>query len=158
MVAAARAAGRVLEVVFNHRRRGDIQALKGLIDEDRLGRVYYAKAWWLRRSGIPTPGSWFTQSELSGGGPLVDIGVHVLDYALFLLGNPAVTTVSASTYDLLGTNGFGASAKSSRRPATSSSLRRRGPGDGLHAPEPTAARCCSRPAGRRTAPTATSSA
>jgi predicted dehydrogenase len=114
MVAAARKADRVLDVAFNHRRRGDIQKLKSVIDEGRLGRTYYAKAWWLRRTGIPTLGSWFTQSRLAGGGPLVDIGVHVLDYALFLLGNPAVKSVSASTYDLLGTNGFGGSASSSK--------------------------------------------
>jgi predicted dehydrogenase len=114
MVAAARSAGRVLEVAFNHRRRGDVQKLRGLIEEGRLGRPYYTKAWWLRRTGIPTLGSWFTQSSLAGGGPLVDIGVHVLDYALFLLGNPAVKSVSASTYDLLGTNGFGGSRESSK--------------------------------------------
>jgi predicted dehydrogenase len=120
MVAAARSAGRVLEVAFNHRRRGDIQCLKQLIDAGRLGRTYYAKAWWLRRTGIPTPGSWFTQAALAGGGPLVDIGVHVLDYALFLLGNPRVKAVSASTYDLLGTNGFGASKSSSKSGANGS--------------------------------------
>jgi len=114
MVAAARSAGRVLEVAFNHRRRGDVQRLRELIEEGRLGRPYYTKAWWLRRTGIPTLGSWFTQSSLAGGGPLVDIGVHVLDYALFLLGNPAVKSVSASTYDLLGTNGFGGSRESSK--------------------------------------------
>jgi predicted dehydrogenase len=107
MVDAARSAGRVLDVAFNHRRRGDVQQLRGFIEEGRLGRPYYTKAWWLRRTGIPTPGSWFTRSELAGGGPLVDIGVHVLDFALFLLGNPSVKSVSASTYDLLGTTGFG---------------------------------------------------
>jgi predicted dehydrogenase len=114
MVEAARAAERVLDVAFNHRQRGDIQALKGAIDAGRLGRPYYAKAWWLRRTGIPTLGSWFTQAELAGGGPLVDIGVHVLDYSLFLLGDPAVTTVSASTYDLLGRAGFGSNPKSTK--------------------------------------------
>jgi predicted dehydrogenase len=114
MVAAARKAGCVLDVAFNHRRRGDIQKLKSVIDEGGLGRTYYAKAWWLRRTGIPTLGSWFTQSKLAGGGPLVDIGVHVLDYALFLLGNPSVKSVSASTYDLLGTNGFGGSKTSDK--------------------------------------------
>jgi predicted dehydrogenase len=112
MVEAARDAGRVLEVVFNRRRRGDIQALKGIIDEGRLGRLYYTKAFWMRRAGIPTLGSWFTRAELAGGGPLMDIGVHVLDYALFLLGNPAVAAVSAATYDLLGRAGFGSSVKS----------------------------------------------
>ena len=118
MVAAARAAGRVLDVAFNHRQRGDIQQLKAAIDAGRLGRPYYAKAWWLRRTGIPTLGSWFTQSELAGGGPLVDIGIHVLDYALFLLGNPDVRAVSASTYDLLATAGFGSSPDANKTGAT----------------------------------------
>ena len=117
MVSAARSAGRVLDVAFNHRRRGDVQRLRQEIDAGRLGRTYYAKAWWLRRTGIPKAGSWFTRSELAGGGPLVDIGVHVLDYALFLLGNPGVRTVSASTYDLLGTNGFGTSETSNKTSA-----------------------------------------
>jgi predicted dehydrogenase len=107
MVDAARAAGRVLEVGFNHRQRGDINKLKQVVDDGRLGTPYYAKAWWLRRSGIPGEGSWFTTAELAGGGPLVDIGVHVLDYSLFLLGYPKVVAVSASTYDLLASRGFG---------------------------------------------------
>ena len=118
MVRAARAADRVLEVAFNHRQRGDIQALKAVVDAGRLGHPYYAKAWWLRRTGIPTLGSWFTRAELAGGGPLVDIGVHVLDYSLFLLGNPEVVAVSASTYDLLATAGFGSSPDSNKTGAT----------------------------------------
>ena len=109
MVEAARGAGRVLDVAFNHRQRGDIQTLKRVIEAGRLGRPYYAKAWWLRRTGIPTLGSWFTSADKAGGGPLLDIGVHVLDYSLFLLGQPRITAVSASTYDLLGTAGFGSS-------------------------------------------------
>jgi predicted dehydrogenase len=104
----------VLDVGFNHRQRGDIQKLKAVIDANRLGRPYYTKAWWLRRSGIPGRGSWFTTAELAGGGPLVDIGVHVLDYSLYLLGNPTVTAVSASTYDLLATAGFGFSPDSGK--------------------------------------------
>lgn len=107
MVDAARRAGRVLDVAFNHRRRGGISALKRIIDDGGLGRPYYAKASWLRRSGIPSLGSWFTNREMAGGGPLVDIGVHVLDYALYLLGEPTVLSVSASTYAELGTRGRG---------------------------------------------------
>ena len=109
MVAAARSAGRVLDVVFNHRRRGDIRKLKSIIDDGGLGRPYYAKASWLRRSGIPTLGSWFTSPELAGGGPMADIGVHVLDYALHLLGEPKVISVSASAYAELGPRGRGGS-------------------------------------------------
>jgi predicted dehydrogenase len=118
MVRAAQTAGRVLDVAFNHRQRGDIQALKRVIDAGRLGRLYYAKAWWLRRTGIPNLGSWFTRADQAGGGPLLDIGIHVLDYSLFLLGQPAVTTVSASTYDLLGSAGFGSSPTANKSGAT----------------------------------------
>lgn len=107
MVDAARRAGRVLDVAFNHRGRGDIQALKAVIDQGELGRPYFAKAAWLRRQGIPQLGSWFTNPALAGGGPLADIGVHVLDYALHLLGEPAVVAVSASTYSELGPRGLG---------------------------------------------------
>jgi predicted dehydrogenase len=114
MVQAARAAGRVLDVGFNHRQRGDIVKLRELIEGGRLGRPYYAKGWWLRRTGIPRLGSWFVTAELAGGGPLVDIGVHVLDYAMYLLGSPRVTAVSASTYDLLGAAGFGFSPTSTK--------------------------------------------
>ena len=123
MVAAARAADRVLDVAFNHRQRGDIQELKAVIDAGRLGHPYYAKAWWLRRTGIPTLGSWFTQAELAGGGPLVDIGVHVLDYSLFLLGNPEVVAVSASTYDLLAHRRLRRRARTPTRPARATTRR-----------------------------------
>jgi predicted dehydrogenase len=118
MVRAARSADRVLDVAFNHRQRGDIHELKAAIDAGRLGRPYYTKAWWLRRTGIPTMGSWFTRSELAGGGPLVDIGVHVLDYSLHLLGNPEIRAVSASTYDLLAATGFGVNPDSDKTAAT----------------------------------------
>ncbi|MGP0223305.1 Gfo/Idh/MocA family protein [Paenarthrobacter sp. NCHU4564] len=111
MVDAARKAGRVLDVAFNHRRRGDIQALKNVIDEGTLGRPYYAKASWLRRQGIPMLGSWFTNPALAGGGPLADIGVHVLDYSLHLLGEPKVLAVSASTHSELGPRGLGGNAR-----------------------------------------------
>ncbi|ELT44954.1 dehydrogenase [Arthrobacter nitrophenolicus] len=111
MVDAARKAGRVLDVAFNHRRRGDIGALKEVIDDGGLGRPYYAKASWLRRSGIPTLGSWFTNPELAGGGPLADIGVHALDYALHLLGEPKVLAVSAATHSELGPQGRGGGSR-----------------------------------------------
>jgi predicted dehydrogenase len=114
MVGAARAAGRVLDVGFNHRQRGDILKLREVVAAGELGRPYYAKGWWMRRTGIPRLGSWFVTAELAGGGPLVDIGVHVLDYAMYLLGSPRVTAVSASTYDLLGGAGFGFSPDSTK--------------------------------------------
>jgi predicted dehydrogenase len=109
MVEAARRNDRVLDVSFNHRRRGDIQTLKKIIDGGLLGHIYYAKVGWLRREGIPGLGSWFTRAATSGGGPLMDLGVHMLDMALHLLGEPTVTSVSAATYAEFGPRGKGAS-------------------------------------------------
>jgi len=107
MVEAATRANRVLQVVFNHRQRGDVQTLKRYIDEGKLGDIYYAKAYWMRRRGIPGFGSWFGKKDLAGGGPLIDLGVHVMDIALFLMGEPEILTVSASTYSELGHRGLG---------------------------------------------------
>ena len=109
MVEAARRNDRVLDVSFNHRRRGDVQALKKIIDAGLLGHIYYAKAGWLRREGIPGLGSWFTRVATSGGGPLMDIGVHMLDMALHLLGEPTVTAATAATYAEFGPRGRGGS-------------------------------------------------
>jgi predicted dehydrogenase len=107
MVDAAKANNRVLDVSFNHRRKAEVTAVKELIDKGLLGRIYYAKAGWMRHSGIPGLGSWFTQKAASGGGPMMDIGVHMLDMALHLMGDPAVRTVSASTYAEFGPRGRG---------------------------------------------------
>jgi predicted dehydrogenase len=109
MVAAAVRNDRVLDVSFNHRRRGGVKALKQVIDEGRLGTVYYVKAGWLRRQGIPTLGSWFTRRATSGGGPLMDLGVHMLDIVLYLLGEPQVRTATAATYAEFGPRGRGGS-------------------------------------------------
>ncbi len=107
MVRAATAAGRVLQVAFNHRQRGDVQVLKNYIASGGLGRIYHAKASWMRRAGIPGMGGWFTSREMAGGGPLIDLGVHVLDMALYLLGEPEVISISAATYAELGPRGRG---------------------------------------------------
>jgi len=109
MVEAARRTGRVLDVCFNHRQRGDVAALREVIEKGTLGRLYYAKTGWLRRKGIPGLGTWFTQAEKSGGGPLADIGVHMLDMTLHLLGEPAVVSAAAATHAEFGPRGRGGS-------------------------------------------------
>lgn len=97
MVQAARRAGRVLEVAFNYRQRGDVETLVSHIQTGGLGNIYHARASWRRRRGIPNR-VWFHHRAVAGGGPLVDLGVHVLDLALHLLGEPAVHAVSACTH------------------------------------------------------------
>jgi predicted dehydrogenase len=107
LVRAAQDAGLVLGILFNRRARADMEVLKAHIEQGGLGNVYHAKAFWRRRSGIPGLGSWFTSKELAGGGPLIDLGVHVLDMVLWQMGNPEIATVSASTYAELGPQGIG---------------------------------------------------
>ena len=107
IVRAAREADRAVHIAFTQRERGDVQALKRHVEEGNLGRIYHAKATWMRRNGIPGMGGWFTSKEMAGGGPLIDLGVHMVDMALFLMGNPEVESVSCATYAELGPRGRG---------------------------------------------------
>ena len=119
MVDAAVENDRVLEVAYNHRRRADVQFLANhLAQGDPLGHVYHARASWLRRAGIPGIQSWFANKETAGGGPLIDLGSHVLDIALHLMGEPRVVTASAVTYNELGSAGRGGSARTPVSAAT----------------------------------------
>jgi predicted dehydrogenase len=110
IVRAAREADRAVHIAFTQRERGDVQALKRHVDEGNLGRIYHAKATWMRRNGIPGMGGWFTSKEMAGGGPLIDLGVHMIDMALYLMGEPEVETVSCATYAELGPRGRGGRA------------------------------------------------
>ncbi len=107
IVDAANEAGKVLGIAFNKRYRADTELLKSRILAGDLGEIYYAKAFWMRRAGIPGLGSWFTKKSLAGGGSLIDLGVHVIDMTLWLMGNPTITTVSAMSYSRLGPKGKG---------------------------------------------------
>jgi predicted dehydrogenase len=102
MVATARRVGRTLMVHFNVRFNPTSRAVKQAIEAGALGQVYYARTVWHRKRGIPQLGGWFTQKEVSGGGALIDIGVHRLDLALWLMGYPRPVSVTGVAYDLLG--------------------------------------------------------
>jgi len=103
MVSAARKNQRKLMVNLSYRFIGHCMALKELIEKGTIGDTYFCKSiWHRRRGGIPKPGSWFGIKSLSGGGPLIDLGVHRLDLALWFMGYPRATSVSASTYEHVG--------------------------------------------------------
>lgn len=70
---------------FVNRFRYDIQKLKECVDKGKIGEIISINAGWLRRAGMPRPGSWFTNKKYSGGGVLSDLGPHVLDICLMLL-------------------------------------------------------------------------
>lgn len=87
-------------VGYVRRHASNSKVLKEFIDKGTLGEIYYAKASILRRLG--NPGGWFSDKSRSGGGPLIDLGVHVIDLSWYLMGRPKVKSVSANTYHKLG--------------------------------------------------------
>ena len=96
MVACANKYERKLMVGMNTRFRQDTILLKTFIEKNELGKIFYIKSGWLKQqSGMS---AWHQQKEKSGGGVILDLGIVMLDMALWLLNYPDVTTVSASTY------------------------------------------------------------
>ncbi len=106
-IAAARAADRVLTVGMNQRFTADAQKIRQLVEEGALGEIYHAKAHWMRRNGIPKLGTWFGNKAVAGGGSLYDIGVHMLDLALYTMGNFEPVSVVGATYTKFGHRGLG---------------------------------------------------
>ena len=92
---AARKAGKVLAYAL------DTQQLREAVMNGTLGEVYFTSAQAVRRCGVPGWGV-FTNKSLQGGGPLIDIGIHMLDAAMYVLGFPAVKRVTAHSFQRLG--------------------------------------------------------
>ncbi|WP_238655469.1 Gfo/Idh/MocA family protein [Paenibacillus piscarius] len=90
--------GKRVMIGLNNRFTNEAVFLKQWISEGKLGQIYSAKAGWIRRSGIPGRGTWFTNKEYSGGGVLIDLGAHYLDLALYLMGMPKVCSVTGRTH------------------------------------------------------------
>ena len=95
------AAGRDLVYYFGRQFRFTpaMRAAKSLIEEGRLGEIYHAKATFVRSRGIPVGiGGWFTDKKRSGGGAVIDIGVHALDDVWYLMGTPRPISVDAQVF------------------------------------------------------------
>jgi predicted dehydrogenase len=102
MIEAARTAERHLSWGFNNRFRPEAQRLKRLADEGFFGDIYAATCGWIRNSGIPGWGGWFTVESKAGGGPAIDLGVHMLDLTLWLMGYPEPEEVMGITFQKFG--------------------------------------------------------
>ena len=92
--------GKLLMVGFVRRHGNDAAAAIDFIDKGYLGDVYFIKASYLRRAGFP--GGWFGDKSRSGGGPLIDLGVHVIDLSRYVIGNPKPVSVFGATFNKLG--------------------------------------------------------
>lgn len=93
--------GKILSYGFHFRASTQTTFLKKRIQEGRLGEIYHTRVKWLRRRGVPGWGS-FTDKKTQGGGPLIDIRVHMLDTALYLIDYPEIAYVCATSSDRIG--------------------------------------------------------
>ncbi|PWM44024.1 MAG: gfo/Idh/MocA family oxidoreductase [Clostridiales bacterium] len=98
MKMTAEQTGKVLMVMRNNRWYEPSLYAKKLITDGKAGTIYSGRCGWIRRRGIPGKGGWYTTKSKSGGGPLIDLGVHMIDLAIWLLGNPLPISVSGCTY------------------------------------------------------------
>ncbi len=98
MKLASEKAGKTLMFNFNNRARPESYALRRYIEAGEVGQINSAQAKWIRRTGIPGFGGWFTNKEMSGGGPLIDL-LHMVDLALFYMDYPNPAHVLAQTFD-----------------------------------------------------------
>lgn len=99
MLEAAKKNNRILMIGFVRRHGRDAKLIKDFIEKGSFGDIYYAKAMYMRRNG--SPGGWFSDKSRSGGGPVIDLGVHVIDLTHYLMGNPKPVSVFAATCDKL---------------------------------------------------------
>ncbi len=101
MIAAAKQSGKKLTVGYQSRFNGDAQLLRDMTLSGKMGQIYYAEAETMRRRGVPTWGV-FLSMDKQGGGPMIDIGTHILDLCLWVMNDYSpVRSVLARNYDLL---------------------------------------------------------
>ncbi|HEX3030296.1 MAG TPA: Gfo/Idh/MocA family oxidoreductase [Clostridia bacterium] len=108
IVAAAKSRGKIFVPGFVNRFREDIQYINELVLKNEIGRINCVKAGWIRKNGMPRPGTWFTNKRYSGGGVLIDLGSHIIDICLMLLKDK--TPEKAVLHTGYDANAFNASA------------------------------------------------
>ncbi len=102
MKEVAQRCGRQLGLNLSYRFSPAGQALKQLVDDGFIGEAYHGYTRWLRRDGFPRFGGWFGKRGQSGGGPLIDLGVHRIDLAMWLMGSPEPVSVSGAVHERIG--------------------------------------------------------
>ncbi|MBC8081249.1 MAG: Gfo/Idh/MocA family oxidoreductase [Gorillibacterium sp.] len=100
MLETSKRTGKKLTIGYQNRQRPDSQHLKRVTEAGTLGEVYFTKAHAIRRRAVPTWGV-FLDEEKQGGGPLIDIGTHALDLALWFMDNYKPKAVLGSTFHKL---------------------------------------------------------
>ncbi|MEA4833406.1 Glucose--fructose oxidoreductase [bioreactor metagenome] len=102
MADTAKKNNKLLQIGFVMRYNNTTEVMENLKRDGALGDIYYAKATYLRRNGCP--GGWFGDKSYAGGGPLIDLGVHVMDIVRYLGGLPKPVSAYGATFNNLGRN------------------------------------------------------
>jgi predicted dehydrogenase len=87
---------RKLMVGMNLRYRPDSMLIRSLIDAGEIGDAFYIKCGWIRKQSSSE--KWFTKREEAGGGVILDLGINLVDLALWLADYPKVISVSTQNY------------------------------------------------------------
>lgn len=98
MAEEAERQGKLLNIGVCNRHAKGVRMLRELVAEGRLGKIYHVFCSFRAYRSIPGLGGAFTTKVQSGGGVLIDWGIHLLDLILYILGNPSLTTVTCDTY------------------------------------------------------------
>lgn len=102
MQKAQHESGKVLNIGVVNRFNSNVNKIKELIDQGKLGEVYSVYISFRSHRSIPGLGGAFTTKEIAGGGVLIDWGVHFLDIVMYCCGDPKAKTVSAEKFCRLG--------------------------------------------------------
>jgi predicted dehydrogenase len=102
IAAAADKAKGVLQMGMVWRESPEAELIREYVQAGRFGQVYQMRTVLLRRRGIPGMGGWFTTKAMSGGGPMIDLGVHWFDLSMWMSGLWQPTSVSAKVYAKFG--------------------------------------------------------
>lgn len=101
MVDAAKRTGKQLVIGFQQRFDPRSKLIRKQIAEGAFGKILYVRCQALRRRGIPNWGV-FGRKELQGGGPMIDIGVHVLEMAHYMIGSPRPVSATGNCFTYMG--------------------------------------------------------
>jgi len=101
MIEAAKKNKKKLSVGFQYRYHPNTEFITKARDEGEFGKLMYVRCQALRRRGIPNWGV-FGQKHLQGGGPMIDIGVHVIEMAHYAMGSPKPVAATGNTWTYHG--------------------------------------------------------
>jgi predicted dehydrogenase len=101
MADEARRRNLILNIGVCNRYHKSVELIKEFVEAGKLGDIYHIYCSFRSYRSIPGLGGAFTSKEKSGGGVLIDWGIHFLDLILYITG-AKLRTVSANTYNKLG--------------------------------------------------------